>query len=387
MLKPPKAIEEHYLLVILPALFLMIGILFAWLEEQALPWIVSGLMREIPRLPSVSMSEVGRAFLVILAVLTAGQAFASVALILTLNESAYTGPLRFTYTHYGFPLEVQQDALATAYTTARINHARLYVATTWWQQQSLGYLAAQDSSGANVYDAGSCLTMPSTGSAPAVVLATAPLETTNTLATMPGVTVLRTIGNPNPPNLQEVTDTPALTLYSVPAGSHLHSEIPVPVSARAARQTHLVAFANARRSDGAEQLVLHWAVAPGSSADQRNALNYWYGAQPQTGETAPADYWFMAQPLDRSGHPLGSPSISNCSVLFWGAGDDVYSWIGLHLPEGKTPVSSWRVWIARQTMQVARPSVLGVTLETGRVIYSLNTVLPGMTTIPAAAVR
>jgi hypothetical protein len=384
MLKPPKPIEEHYLLVILPALFLMIGILFVWLEEQALPWMISGFRRLIPRFPSISMSEVGKAFLVILAVLTAGQTFASVALILTLNESAYTGPLRFTYTHYGFPLEVQQDALATAYTTARINHARLYVATTWWQQQSLGYLAAQDNSGANVYDAGSCLTMPATGSAPAVVLATAPLETTNSLASMPGVTVLRTIGNPNPPNLQAVTDTPALTLYSVPAGSHLHNEIPVPVSAQASKQTHLVAYANTRRSDGAEQLVLHWAVAPRSSANPQDALAYWYGSQPQSGETTPADYWFMAQPLDRSGHPLGTPSMSNCSVLFWGAGDDVYSWVNLKLPGGKTPVSSWRVWIARKTMQVARPSVLGVSMETGSIIYSLTTVLPGMTIIPAA---
>jgi 4-amino-4-deoxy-L-arabinose transferase-like glycosyltransferase len=387
MLKPPKAIEEHYLLVILPALFLMIGIFFVWLEERGLPWMISSLRAQIPRFPSISMSEVGKAFLVILAVLTAGQTFASVALILTLNESAYTGPLRFTYTHYGFPLEVQQDALATAYTTARINHARLYIATTWWQQQSLGYLAAQDSSGANVYDAGSCLTMPATGSAPAVVLATAPLETTNSLASMPGVTVLRTIGNPNPPNLQAVTDTPALTLYSVPAGSHLHSEISVPVSAQASKQTHLVAYANARRSDGAEQLVLHWAVAPRASASQQDALDYWYGSQPQSGETSPADYWFMAQPLDRSGHPLGTPSISNCSVLFWGSGDDVYSWVDLKLPGGKTPVSSWRVWIARQTMQVARPSFLGVTMETGSIIYSLTTVLPGMTTIPAAAVK
>jgi hypothetical protein len=387
MLKPPKAIKEHYLLVILPAMFLMIGILFLWLEEHGLPWMISWLRGHMPRFPSISMSEVSKAFLVILAVLTAGQAFASVALILTLNESAYTGPLRFTYTHYGFPLEVQQDALATAYTTARINHARLYIATTWWQQQSLGYLAAEDGSGANVYDAGSCLAMPSTGSAPAVVLATAPLETTNSLASMPGVTQLRTIGNPKPPNLQEVPDTPALTLYSVPAGSHLYSETPVPVSAQASKQTHLVAYANTRRSDGAEQLVLHWAVAPESPFNRQHALDYWFGSQPEAGETLPADYWFMAQPLDRSGQPIGYPSMSNCSVLFWGAGDDVYSWINLQRPGGRTPVSSWRVWIARQTMQVARPSVLGVNLETGSIIYSPTTVLPGMTIVPASAVR
>jgi hypothetical protein len=176
-------------------------------------------------------------------------------------------------------------------------------------------------------------------------------------------------------------------LYSVPAGSHLHSEISVPVSTQASKQTHLVAYANTRRSDGAEQLVLHWAVAPRLSTNQQDALDYWYGSQPQSGETSPADYWFMAQPLDRSGRPLGTPSVSNCSVLFWGAGDDIYSWVNLKLPGGKTPVSSWRVWIARQTMKVARPSVLGVTMETGSIIYSLTTVLPGMTTIPAAAVK
>jgi Dolichyl-phosphate-mannose-protein mannosyltransferase len=382
MLKHPKPIEEHYLLVLLPALFLMIGVFLVWLEEQGIPWVSSWLNTRLPHFPTLSMSEVGKAFLVILAVLTAGQVFASVAMILTLDESAYTGPLRFTYTHYGFPLDVQQDALATAYTTARINHARLYVATTWWQQQSLGYLAAEANMGANVYDAGSCLTMPATG-APAVVLATAPLETTNSLASMPGVTVLQTLGNPRPPNLQAVTDTPALTLYSVPAGSRPYGEIAVPTSATAAGETHLVGYLNTRRSDGVEQLVLHWTDAPSSETNQQGALDYWYGAQPRPGSIAPADYWFMAQPLDRSGHPLGRPSISNCSVLFWGAGDDVYSWLNLQQSGGKTPVASWRVWIARQSMQVVRPAVGGVTLETADVSYGLATVLPGMTTVPA----
>ena len=383
MLKLPKAIEEHYLLVIMPALFLMIGIFFAWLEEYCLPWAISRIRRLFSQFPPISMSEVGKAFLVILAVLTASQAFASVALISTLQESAYTGPLRFTYTRYGFPLEVQQDALATAYTTAKVNHARLYVATPGWQQESLGYLASESGTGANVYDAESCLTMPAAGSAPAVVLATAPLETTNSLATMPGVTVLRTIGNPTPPNLAAVTDTPALTLYSVPAGSHLHDEITVPVHTTADKETHLVAYANARRSDGAEQLILHWSVASPNNVNRQNALQYWYGAQPQTGEAPPADYWFVAQPLDSAGRPLGHPSLSNCPVLFWGANDDVYSWINLQLPSPKTPVSSWRVWVARQTMQVARPVVAGITLETASISYGLSTVLPGMTTVPA----
>jgi hypothetical protein len=382
MLKHPKPIEEHYLLVLLPSLFLIIGIFLVWLEEQGIPWMSSWLKIRFPHFPTLSMSEVGKAFLVVLAVLTAGQVFASVAMILTLDESAYTGPLRFTYTHYGFPLDVQQDALATAYTTARINHARLYVATTWWQQQSLGYLATDANMGANVYDAGSCLTMPATG-APAVVLATAPLETTNSLASMPGVTVLQTLGNPRPPNLQAVTDTPALTLYSVPAGSRPFGEIAVPSSGKAAQETHLVGYLNTRRSDGVEQLVLHWSVAPSPETNRQNALGYWYGAQPGPSSISPADYWFMAQPLDRSGHPLGSPSISNCSVLFWGTGDDVYSWLNLQQPGGKTPVASWRVWIARQSMQVERPVLGGVMLETADVSFGLATVLPGMTTVPA----
>ncbi|MGO8948239.1 MAG: ArnT family glycosyltransferase [Ktedonobacterales bacterium] len=383
MLKPAKPIEEHYLLVILPALFLMIGMLFGWLEDYALPVMMTWVKQRYGKFPLISMSEVGKAFLVILAVLTAGQVFASVALTLTLQQSAYTGPLRFTYTRYGFPLEVQQDALATAYTTAKVNHARLYVATTSWQTESLGYLAAETNTDANVYDAGSCLTMPATGTAPAVVLATSPLETTNSLATMPGVTVLRTIGNPSPPNLAAVIDTPALTLYSVPGGSHLHDEITVPVNATAAKMTHLVAYAHALRSDGAEQLVLHWAVAPQTPVNQQDQLDYWYGAQPQAGATSPSDYWFMAQPLDRSGRPLGSPSVSNCSALFWGPNDDVYSWINLQLPKGKTQVASWRVWVARQTMQVARPVIAGIALETGNISYGIATVLPGMTTVPA----
>jgi hypothetical protein len=384
MLKHPKPIYEHYLLVLLPALFLMIGIFFAWMEEQGIPGVGAYISKlRWPRLPTVSMSEVTKAFLVILAVLTAAQVFASVALILTLEESAYTGPLRFTYTHYGFPLEVQQDALETAYTTATINHARLYVATTWWQQQSLGYLAAEANMGANVYDAGSCLTMPATG-APAVVLATAPLETTNSLATMPGVTVLRTLGNPRPPNLQAVTDTPALTLYSVPAGSHLYNEIPVSTSAAAAKETHLVAYANTRRSDGVAQLVLRWAVPPPAEPNKQDALDYWYGAQPGPHAIAPAEYWFMAQPLDRSGKPLGNPTVSNCSVLFWGGNDDVYSWLNLRQPSGKTPVASWRVWIARQTMQVLRPKIAGINVETADVSFGPALVMPGMTTVPAA---
>ena len=384
MLKPPKAIQEHYLLVILPALFLMIGIFLVWLEEYGLPWMISQIRRDFSWFPAIPMSEVGRAFLVVLAVITAAQVFASVALNVTLQESAFTGPLRFTYTHYGFPLEVQQDALATAYTTAKVNHERLYVATTGWQQQSLGYLAAETNTGANVYDAGSCLTMPATGSAPAVVLATEPLETTNSLATMPGVTVLRTLGNPSPPNLESVTDTPALTLYSVPAGSHLHNEVSVPVPATSAKETHLVAYANTRRADGAEQLVLHWSGAPPSQVSQQNALDYWYGAQPQAGEVSPADYWFMAQPLNSASQPVGGVSKSNCSELFWGPRDDVYSWINLQLPSGKTPVASWRVWVMRQTMQVARPVIAGISLETADVTYGPNTLLPGTTTVPAS---
>src|SRR5262249_19170095 len=183
---------------------------------------------------------------------------------------------------------------------------------------SLGYLAAESNMGANVYDAGSCLTMPATG-APAVVLATAPLETTNSLATMPGVTVLRTLGNPRPPTLQAVTDTPALTLYSVPAGSHLSDEIPVSTNPAAAKETHLVAYPNTHHAARAAQLVLRWAVPPPERPNQQDALDYWYGAQPKPHAIAPAEYWFMAQPLDRAGKPLGSPTVSNCSVLFWGA--------------------------------------------------------------------
>jgi hypothetical protein len=132
-----------------------------------------------------------------------------------------------------------------------------------------------------------------------------------------------------------------------------------------------------------QQLVLHWAIAPASQASRQDALDYWYGSQPGQRSIAPADYWFMAQPLDGSGHPLGSPSISNCSVLFWGAGDDVYSWLNLQQPGGKTPVASWRVWIARQSMQVMRPVLGGVTLETASVSFGQATVLPGMTTVPA----
>ncbi len=178
-------------------------------------------------------------------------------------------------------------------------------------------------------------------------------------------------------------DSPALTLYSVPAGSHLSNEIAVPVSAKAAKQTHLVAYASARRADGASQLVLHWSGAPPAVGTPQNALAYWYGAQPQADNVPPANYLFMAQPLDSAGHPLGAPAVSNCTVLFWGANDDVYTWLDLPQISGKKTVASWRVWITQQTMLVSRPTFAGITLETADITYSPTVTLPGAVTIPA----
>ncbi len=62
----------------------------------------------------------------------------------------------------------------------------------------------------------------------------------------------------------------------------------------------------------------------------------------------------------------------------------MYSWINLQLPSGKTPVASWRVWVMRQTMQVARPVIAGISLETADVTYGPNMLLPGTTTVPAS---
>jgi len=367
LIRHPKDIAEHYLLAMLPAVFLTMGLFLGWLAERL--ELASTLSREALHLAARRLPAIGLAALVAAQLLASGTFVASVA------QALPDGRPAFAYLRYGIPLDAQQAALDATIAAARAAHARAYVATTAWGQPGFGYLAATGAAPrASVYDAGSCLIVPAAGSSPAVVLATEPLPSDAVLAALSGATSrpLRT-GWTGPP----------LRLYTLPAGVHLPGEttLPAPATVGGDDVPHVTAYQYRAGVGGAtSQLLLHWSGSPPVPALPATDLAYWRGALPGIG--AVGSYTFVAQPVGTDGAPLGTSSVTaTCAVLHWGAGEDVYTWMTL---PNSTDAAGWHVSVERQLYALVSPPVGPLALESGDLALGPVERLSESTTVPAA---
>lgn len=373
MVKHPYPIHEHYLLAVLPAPYLMMG---AFLEEAVrnLPGILERLARRFPRLTikPLTGSFADTSLVVAALLLGTAQTYGAAAQLATLDRGRFDGILNHTYSHYGITLDSQKTALSIAHFAARTHGANLYVAATDLHQESMGYLVDTDYGPATVYDASTCLLVPSAGSAPAVVLATPPLDSLTLLRQLPGTRLLDTV---------PVQGAPDLPLYLVPAGAQLPAELPLDTSVSGG--VRLMGYSMTQSRQGGISVALHWTGAPPDPADWSDQPAYWYGADPSGDSVPVARYLFTAQPVDNSGRPMGAPVTSACPTLAWSPGDDVYSW--LMLPGALTqqiaeqPIVGWRVSVQRQLIGVTRPRFGPVTLETGDVYLAPPEIIPGAT--------
>lgn len=371
MVKHPYPIHEHYLLAVLPAPYLLMG---AFLGDvvRHLPGLLARLSERFPRVHVKPLTGSFADSVLIVAALTLGtaQTYGAAAQLATLERGRFDGMLNHAYSHYGITLESQKTALTIAHLAARTHGASLFVATTDLHQESLGYLVDTGYGPATVYDATTCLVVPSAGYRPAVVLGTPPLDSLGLLQRLPGTRLLDTV---------PVQGAPALPLYLVPAGARLAAELPVDTSVSGG--VRLMGYSIAQNPQGGISVALHWTGAPSDPTDWADQPDYWYGADPSGESAAIASYSFSAQPVDANGRPMGAPITSACPTLSWNAGDDVYSW--LMLPHSLTqqiaqqPVAGWRVSVQRQLIGVMRPHVGPFTLETGDVYLAPSQTIPG----------
>lgn len=371
LVRHPKSIAEHYLLALLPAAFLTMGLFLGWLAERL--ELASTLSREALHLAARRLPAIG------LVALAAAQLLASGAFIASMAQALPDGRQAFAYSRYGIPLDAQQAALRATLAAARASHARPYIATTAWGQPGFGYLAAAGPAPRpTVYDAGACLIVPAAGTSPAVVLATEPLPADDVLGSLAGATwrPVETGWNGSP-----------LRLYTLPAGAALPGETPIVGSAAGSAGLHLAAYQYQAPAEGAtSRLVLRWAGPPPAPGPAAADLAYWRGALPGMGGVG--SYTFAAQPVDAGGAPLGPALTATCPVLHWGAGEDVYTWIALPptlttLPAASS-IAGWHVSVERQMYTLVRPHFGPLALESGDLALGPVERLPGATTLALA---
>lgn len=353
MLRHAAAVQEHYLLAVLPVLFLTIGLFIAWVAERA--DLAATLAREPLRLAAWWLPNI------VLVTLIAAQALASGTFVASAQAGYASGPQAFHYTRYGIPLDTQQAALDALRRAARVGHTRAEVATTTWGEPGFGYLAASASGSAqpvSVYDGTSCVLAPAAGSDWTTVLAMQPLGAADLLAEIAG-----NRGQPALPAPR--TQANPLRLYTIPAGGALPGEMPLPAADSTGAGISLAGYRLRPASDGGARLVLHWAGTPPEPSPSAAALTYWRGALPGTGGVA--QYTFTAQPMDAAGQPLGPALSATCSALHWGPGDDLYAWIDLP-PLSLSRLANWQITGARQEYTIARPSIGPLALESGDLV-------------------
>ena len=390
-------IHEHYLLAPLPGAFVVLGIFLVWVMERVAhigwrrgqhshvypvrvvrPVAARGASRTKPvgveRIRHALAGGLLQVALVVVVMLVASaQAFSASGQIATVVQGDFDGTQQHGYTHYGLPLAVQRAALDAATAAAKQANAVIYIATTNLQQESFGYLATESGVHAQIYDAARCLIVPAAKTAPAIVLVTEPLAVGNTagslLADMPGVKLLRTL--PGQSNT-------SVRLYYVPAGAHLLGEVQR-AGDRRASYLHLAGYRLLSQGNTPSTLVLRWDGTPILPVI-RDGSEYWYGWQGSAAGTPVSRYWFKAQATDRNGHTFGDQQATGCSYLAWGRAETVYALIDVPQPV-TDQVGGWHVWVERQTLQVRRPQLGAMHLESGDVQIGPGIYVPGAATI------
>ena len=376
MLRHSSAVHLHYLLVVLPATFLIAGIFLVraadWLAAQAS--VARALARV--RLTSVSM-RAGASLTLAVIILAGGQGYTSLAQLGDIHTSGAQATLR-----YGLSLADQRLAVQTAEATASQYHTQAYIATSPLLQESLGYLAATEARQTSVYTGASCLVVPAANGRPLVTLITSSLAASTLAPAVSGTHLLRTL---------TLSGGAQLPLYMLAPGGHLTGEQNIATAATGAhaRQIAPVGYALETTTHGG-QLVIHWSgmpsigaigQQPATGADARAV--YWYGASADGHAPVVANYLFEAQPFDATGHALAAPLQTACGALAWGSGIDVYSEISLPTAlatqQRAGRIAQWRLWALAAPLVVSRPTLGPLTLESGDVRFAALAAISGVT--------
>ena len=359
MLRHSRPVEPHYLLVILPAIYLCLGAALAWatdwLQSRLRDWLAARAQ------PAAHARMVALAALVALIMLiSAGQTVGVAAELATIHAGQFEGltlPL-----HYGAPLASERAALAATQALARQLHATVAIAATRVEQEPLGYLNATNpaSAAATDYISDGCLAIPAASAKQPLVTLVVPGSTAaQLLPQVQGARLVESIAMQGGQPYQ---------LYVIAPGASLTGETPI-AAATASAQTQPAAYGITHTSGSGSALAIRWVGAPTLASDPATAVSYWYGADPRT-TTPIADYTFSAQPLGATSQPLSQPLTTDCARLAWSPGLSVITTTRLpaHQSLG-APVTGWQVAAYVAPAVALRPTLGLLALETGSITF------------------
>ncbi len=356
MLRHSRPIELHYLLVVLPGVYLSFGGFLAW----ARGWPLVALARRIPSL-AISPSSLSIALLAIVFTLTGAQTFGVATELATIHSGAFDGLT--TPLHYGVPLASQQNALAQTQAAAqRFSGASVAIASTSVQQESLGYLSATSTAGApaTTYVSENCVVLPAANATgPLVTLA---LPKTAAARLLPDVTNARTLGA-----IPVQGDTP-YQLYAISPGARIADERTIATPAASTTLPRPVAYAYAASAQAGLALTIRWIGAPALATGRPNAVRYWYGATPH--DATIANYTFTYQPLNAHGAAIGAPLTTTCAQLAWSQTLSLVTLTTLPAALRTNPaMAAWRVTAVVAPATAMRPNLGQLALESGAITF------------------
>lgn len=354
MLRHTRPVEPHYVLVILPAMYLSIGAAAAWVAE----WLPGWLAHRPQPLPSARM-VVLLAVVALVVLTSAGQTVGVAAELGAIHSGQFDGltlPL-----HYGTPLASERAALAATQAAAQRLGGAVAIASTRVEQEPLGYLNATDpsSAAATDYISDGCLVVPSADARQPLVTLVVPGSTAaRMLPQMQGAGLIASI---------PVQGGQPYQVYAIDPGASLRGE--TPISGQSGGETRPAAATIIQSSDQGEALAIRWVGAPALANARASDVAYWYGADPRA-KTPIADDTFTAQPLDAAGRPIGAPLTAACARLAWAPGMDVITAMRLPAsPSANTQIANWRVAARVAPALALRPMFGPLPLETGAITF------------------
>lgn len=355
MLRHSRPVEPHYLLVVLPAVYLLLGAFLASASE----WLSERVSRRLS-FASERQQLLTATLAGLLLIVGVTQAVGVSSELATIHSGRFDGlalPL-----HYGTPLSSERDALAATQAAARQLRATVAIAATRVQQEPLGYLNATDSisSAATDYISDGCLALPAaSATSPLVTLVTPGTTAARLLPRIQGARALSAVA---------VKGGPPYQVFAITPGATLTDERPIAAPAQhGAPQPTAYAYTPAT-SAGSAALTIRWVSAPAIQRETPSAVSYWYGADPRGAPLA--NYTVTAQALGVDGQPLGAPLTSVCARFAWSPALSLITTTTLptRLTTGAT-IAAWRVSAQVAPAVATRPTIGPLPLETGAITF------------------
>src|SRR5579875_250227 len=324
MLRHSSTVHPHYLLVVLPATYIIIGLFLVRSIERLIGWLATqhSTARRMERLGLSNATRRMRATLAVVVItLAGGQGIVTLAQINAVQNGAVAA------TSYGMSLGDQRLAIQALDATARQYHAQAYLAATPLLQESLGYLAATEAPQTSVYNGANCLV--TADSQPVVTLIISPSAASTLAPMLADERLVRSV---------RLSDGASLPIYLLEPGGKLRDEQAITYTEKQPPFHDLfpLGYAVQTMERAHTTMIVHWSGTPAltengqqpeTGVDARAA--YWFGASPDGQAPVVANYDFFVQPFDANGHALGAPQTGFCGALGWAKGIDVYSAITL----------------------------------------------------------